>query len=261
MIVKDDDRLRKIRDEERKYHEALYANQKLFSEGSWLAKPVRTVTDFLNYFESYACVHALDLGCGVGRNSIPIAEALRSRSGKVVCVDLLASALARLTEYSREYGVSQYIETVQSDIGDYPIADDEYDYIVAVSSLEHVDSERTLASVLERMARGTRHRGVNCIIMNADIQEIDRLTGAELEPYMELNLSEDRLRSVVSSAYSGWKLEYTTTKALEFEIERDGREILLRSDCVTFVWRNTSLVNQSLVGKEELNAQERELPS
>lgn len=40
-------RITKIRDEERKYHEACYENYKLFEEGSWLSKPVKTVMDQL----------------------------------------------------------------------------------------------------------------------------------------------------------------------------------------------------------------------
>ncbi|MDQ0876282.1 hypothetical protein QFZ77_004941 [Paenibacillus sp. V4I3] len=38
-----DNRIKIIRDEERKYHEACYDNYKLFEEGSWLSKPVKTV--------------------------------------------------------------------------------------------------------------------------------------------------------------------------------------------------------------------------
>ncbi len=233
-------RLQEIREEERKYHEALYENQKLFAKGSWLAKPVRTVMEALENFAAYDYVRVLDLGCGVGRNSIPIAQFLQARSGEVVCVDLLVSALSKLEVYSREYGVGEQIRTMQSDIGDYAIAPDEYDYIVAISSLEHVESERMLVSVLGRMARGTRRCGVNCIIMSANIRETDALTGEKLEPYMELNLSEERLRQILSSAYPGWETLYTTTKALQFEIERNGRDILLTSDCVTFVVRKES---------------------
>ncbi|QTH45783.1 methyltransferase [Cohnella sp. LGH] len=89
-------RLQEIREEERKYHEALYENQKLFAKGSWLAKPVRTVMEALESFAAYDYVRVLDLGCGVGRNSIPIAQFLQARSGEVVCVDLLVSALSKL---------------------------------------------------------------------------------------------------------------------------------------------------------------------
>ena len=51
----------------------------------------------------------LDLGCGVGRNSIPIAEKLKHRNGKVVCVDILDSALNNLIKYSKKHLISQFI--------------------------------------------------------------------------------------------------------------------------------------------------------
>jgi hypothetical protein len=45
--TKMDNRIKFIRNEERKYHEACYDNYKLFEEGSWLSKPVKTVMDTL----------------------------------------------------------------------------------------------------------------------------------------------------------------------------------------------------------------------
>lgn len=228
-------KLRIIRDEERKYHEACYDHNKLFEAGSWLSKPVETVMDTLAYFNSNDNLIVLDLGCGVGRNSIPIAESMKTRTGRVICVDLLESALTKLLDYSQEFGVSEYIETKLSDIGEYLIKDNEFDYIIAVSALEHVKSEQEFIEVLERMARGTRYNGINCIIMNTNIEEIDMLTGTELEPYMELNMTTNHAQQLILSAYRGWELKFTTIKALQFDIERNNRKILLKSDCITYV--------------------------
>lgn len=58
----------------------------------------------------------LDLGSGIGRNSIPLAKSLKRRDGRVACVDLLESAIKKLIDYSKEYEVQQYIETRISDI-------------------------------------------------------------------------------------------------------------------------------------------------
>ncbi|MFD0676341.1 MULTISPECIES: class I SAM-dependent methyltransferase [unclassified Paenibacillus] len=245
-------RIETIRDGERKYHEACYDNYKLFEAGSWLHKPVKTVMETLKQFEDYGELTVLDLGCGVGRNSIPLAESIKSRSGVgrnsiplaesiksrsgvVVCVDLLESALSKLKSYSREYGVSDNIESALSDIGNYEIAANQYDYIVAVSALEHVASEQQLVQVLGRMVSGTKANGINCIIMSTNIEEIEMDSGIQLEPLMELNMTTGKAEELLARAYKGWKVLYTTVKPLQFNIERDGSSVILKSDCVTYV--------------------------
>lgn len=230
-------RITKIREEERKYHEACYENYKLFEEGSWLSKPVKTVIETLSHFDAYDDVTVLDLGCGVGRNSIPIAEALKDRGGKVVCVDLIQSALTKLQAYSEQLGVSDRIETHLSDIGDFEIPPESFDYIVAVSTLEHVDSEQTFERLLARIALGTKVNGVNCLIVNSNLQEIDVLTGDELTPFIELNLTTDHLQHLLNKHYEGWDILFTTLKKLTFNIERNGRQIHLKTDCLTYVVR------------------------
>jgi 2-polyprenyl-3-methyl-5-hydroxy-6-metoxy-1,4-benzoquinol methylase len=197
--------------------------------------------DTLSYFTSMDHIQVLDLGCGVGRNSIPIAEALKAKNGKVVCVDLIESTLTKLISYSNQYGVSEYIETRLSDIGEYVIADNEFDYILAVSALEHVESELKLIQVLENMKKGTKIYGMNCIIMNANIEEIDSITRASLEPFIELNMTTNHIQSLLSAVYTLWEVIYTTTKALEFTIVRNERQILLKSDCITYVVQRTQL--------------------
>jgi predicted O-methyltransferase YrrM len=63
----------------------------------------------------------LDLGCRLGRNSIPIAEKIKDKGGKVVCVDLLDSAIEKLEKYIEEFGVENIIETELADLGHYHI--------------------------------------------------------------------------------------------------------------------------------------------
>lgn len=230
-----DKRIDKIRAEERKYHEACYDQYRLFEAGSWLYKPVRTVMDTLAVLDSRENLSVLDLGCGVGRNSIPIAGKLQGRKGKVVCVDLLESAIEKLVSYSVAHGVSEYIEAHVCDIGDYVIAENAFDYIVAVSALEHVESEGKLEQVLERMVRGTKPHGVHCIIMSTNVQEVDPITSEKLETFMEVNMTTKQAQACLSKVYAGWELIFTTVKPLEFTIERNGRPVLLQSDCLTFV--------------------------
>ncbi|WNQ11969.1 class I SAM-dependent methyltransferase [Paenibacillus aurantius] len=238
-------RLAKIREAEKNYHEACYDNYRLFEAGSWLAKPVKTVMDTLKEFQNRPVLNILDLGCGVGRNSIPMAQALKGRTGQVVCVDLLDRALQKLEGYSREFGVKEYITTEHSDIGDYAIEEKGFDYIIAVSALEHVESEVKLIQVLDRMARGTREGGINCLIMSTQVEEVDKVTGEALDPYYELNLTTGYTRELLLSSYAGWDIRYTTVRSLQYEIERDGRAIYLKGDCLTYVFRKPE-VNKSI---------------
>ena len=98
-----------IRQEEKKYHDLCYEQYKLFEAGSWLFKPVKTVMDLMNHFDGQNNLQVLDLGSGVGRNSIPIAKN-KNTSGTVTCVDLLNSALTKLQIYSKEHDVFEAIK-------------------------------------------------------------------------------------------------------------------------------------------------------
>ncbi|MEF3309843.1 class I SAM-dependent methyltransferase [Paenibacillus sp. GYB004] len=91
----------------------------MFKPGSWLHKPVRAVMETMALVTSSdGPKTVLNLGCGVGRNSIPIASRLQGRGGKVVCVDILQSALDKLHEYGEQYGVRSSLDTRLLDIGD-----------------------------------------------------------------------------------------------------------------------------------------------
>ena len=230
-----DSRIVRIRAEERKYHEACYDNYTLFEAGTWLHKPVKSVMDMLDFFADYESLSVLDLGCGVGRNSIPMAKRLQGKSGNVVCVDLLQSALDKLMTYSDQHGVSSQIRPHLSDIADYVIPADHYDYIVAVSVIEHVESESKLASLLSNMALGTKIGGITCIIMNSNIEEVDTETGERLEALMEINLTTEQASAYLKNAFEGWTVIMSTMKPLVFNIEREKRNILLKTDCLTWI--------------------------
>ena len=89
------DRLSQIRTAEAESHTQAYANHSLFSPGSWLAKPVKTVLELLPLFEGYTQFAALDLGSGVGRNCIPVAQHFSGIPCRVDCVDILELAVAK----------------------------------------------------------------------------------------------------------------------------------------------------------------------
>ncbi|WP_168122416.1 class I SAM-dependent methyltransferase [Paenibacillus sp. HB172176] len=228
-------RVELIRSEEKKYHDFCYEQYKLFEAGSWLHKPVRSVLDILEQFEGYEDLQVLDLGSGIGRNSIPIAEAMKHRSGKVMCVDLLESAIEKLRINSEAYGVQAFIETRLSDIEHFEIEQSHYDMIIAVSTLEHLSSEDALARKLHEMRLGTAQNGVNIIIIGSNISEVGVGTSEPLDPMFEINLTTDRMLELLDTSYEGWEIQKRWTKPLAYDIERNGQPVALTTDCITFV--------------------------
>ncbi|WP_439022692.1 class I SAM-dependent methyltransferase [Bacillus thuringiensis] len=228
-------RIEYIRQEEKKYHDLCYEQYKLFKTGSWLYKPVKTVMDLIDHFEGQKNLQVLDLGSGVGRNSIPIAQKIKNASGTVTCVDLLDSALTKLQTYSKEYDVIKNIKTEQAAIENYYIVPNTYDYIVAVSSLEHVKSEEDLTNVLHSMKKGTKTGGINCLIINSNIQEIDLHTNEELDALIEINLPTDDMIHLLKSIYKEWLEIKIEIKELAYDIVRNKRHIQLKTNAITFV--------------------------
>ncbi|QWU45421.1 class I SAM-dependent methyltransferase [Bacillus sp. NP247] len=228
-------RIKYIREEEKKYHDLCYDQYKLFEAGSWLYKPVKTVMDMMVFFEGQNNLQVLDLGCGVGRNSIPIAQKIMNSGGTVTCVDLLDSALTKLQIYSKEHGVFEYIKAEQSAIEDYYIPFNTYNYIVAVSSLEHVKSEEDFKKVLHSMKYGTKSGGINCLIVNSSIQEIDLETNQELDALIENNLSKEEMIRTLKSVYTEWQEIKVEIKNLAYNIVRNGKHINLKTNAITYV--------------------------
>lgn len=231
------DRVAYIRSEEKKYHDFCYENYNLFEPGSWLYRPVKTVINLLDEYKNQENLSVLNLGSGIGRNSIPIAESLKSRNGKVVCVDLLESAIDKLRSYSQKFGVKQYIVTRLSDIEQFRIEQDEYDIIISVSAMEHVSSERALEIKLKEMTLGTKTNGSNCIIIGSNISEVNLENGQELDPMFEVNISTERMMELLDNQYTGWEVKKRFVKQLEYEIDRNGEPVKLTTDCITYVAR------------------------
>lgn len=104
--------LQSIRESERNSHIELYSSEELYKEGSWLNKPIKTVTDLFPLFADYKEFRALDLGSGVGRNSIAIAKQFQRISCQVDCVDILELAIEKLYFNAEKHGVAHCIHGV-----------------------------------------------------------------------------------------------------------------------------------------------------
>lgn len=222
--------------EEMAYHEDFYRQHQIFQPGSWLAKPVKTVMDAFELLNGRQ-TSILDLGCGVGRNSIPLAQKLVE--GNVICVDLLETALSILIENARNYDVEQFIAPVHADAEHFLITPDSFDFIVACSCLEHVSTEEALIKVLNGMQTGTRKDGVHCILMSTEVRELDLRRKAEEEGNIELNLGTDKAFEVLHLLYKDWEILKSFAVPQKIIERKRGREIEFKSNWITFVARNS----------------------
>lgn len=93
-----------------------------------------TERDFL--FEKIThCDEVLDMGCGTGRFTLPLAKKAR----KVTGLDLSAAMIAKAQEKARRLSLN--IEFCESDMSHMPFADASFDVVVSMLALMHIPLE------------------------------------------------------------------------------------------------------------------------
>lgn len=238
MIFTDNNRLKQIREAEKESHIRMYTENALYSDGGWLSKPIRTVLDIVPLFEGYQELRILDLGAGVGRNCIPFAQRYRKISCRIDCVDILEVATRILQENAKAHEVSSAIFGITSPIETYSIPPKEYDLIMAISSLEHVESEEIFWKKAREICKGIRRNGIVCLVLNSNVVERDPLTGEELSPQFEVNLGTEDLQTRLKDLFKGWQELKSTVAHQKYEIPRGEIVVELETDVVTYVARN-----------------------
>ncbi len=228
--------LKSIREAEKQSHIEVYSTAKLFESGSWLQKPVKTVTDLFEYFKDYNKINVLDLGCGVGRNCIPIAKEFKGKC-TADCVDILDFAIDELNKNSIEYDVDNEINGIVSSIDNFTIKDNYYDLIIAVSALEHIDSVESFKNKLKEICSGTRKNGIVCLIINSEITEINKESGKKLIPQFEVNMKTAELLDLLKETFNGWEIIKSTVRNQRYDIPRQNCVADLSTDVVTVVVR------------------------
>lgn len=231
------ERIRRIRCSEAASHTEVYSANTLFESGSWLAHPVKTVQELVPLFTPCTELHILDLGCGVGRNCIPFAQALQDIPCRIDCVDILELAIMKLQENARKYGVADSIHGIVSSIDDYSIPENTYDLILAVSALEHVADEYTFCRKLQQIRDGIRSNGIACLIVNTAVRETDLQTGRPCTPQFEVNLPTRRCRELLQAVFSGWEVIRHTCSEQQYSVPRDGHPGKIETSVLTYAVR------------------------
>lgn len=232
-----DNRIKQIRESEKKSHIEMYSNEELYKSDSWLKKPIKTVQELIPLFHDYEKLTVLDLGCGVGRNSIPIAYEYKDIACSIDCVDILDLAIEKLYVNAKEYVVQSNIHGVVNTIEEFAVKENYYDFIMAISSLEHVESEGSFIKKLEEIKQGTNKCGIVCFVVNSNVKEFDKVTGNEISAQFEVNLPTEKIQAIFNDIFKGWNLLKTTVSEQQYDIPRENGINELTTSVVTFVAR------------------------
>jgi SAM-dependent methyltransferase len=208
-----------------RYHEDFYATHELFEAGSWLHKPSPFVMRSLAHLDTGRPLVAVDLGAGVGRHTIPVADRLPEGS-YVVAVDLLPLAAQRLHRNAEAAGVRDRVQAVVADLDSVALAPDSVDWLVSVSALEHATGLEMLERVLGGCQRATRTGGLNCLIIGTEKVEIDA-AGRSRPARVEFHLPAVDAEALLERMYADWeRLEYSSA-AFAVDEDRDGESYTL----------------------------------
>lgn len=237
MVLFMEKRIEKIRESEKRSHIEMYSNEELYKSNGWMKKPIKIIQELLPLFEGYQELQVLDLGCGVGRNSIAIARAYQNINCIVECVDILELAIEKLYMNASEHGVAPFIRGYVDSIENYVIGQNCYDFIIAVSALEHVETEDAFVKKLREIRDGIRDNGIVCMVVNSDVKERDKDTGVTLPAQFEVNYSTENLQRIMNDTFRGWKVIKSTVKEQQYDIPRENGISNLTTNVVTLVVR------------------------
>jgi tellurite methyltransferase len=219
------------------YHKQLYTDNVLFGKGtSWLEKPDQGIINLVKHnFIGRTNIRVLDLGSGVGRNAVPVAEMIGKFGGTITCVDYLDIAIGKLREYAAKYHVSEYIEGVVSPIEEFEIKPDTYDFVIALSVLNHAENKDKMIQIMKDIAQSVRKNGYIFISLMTDSGEYDAETGVKLESDIEVELSFTEASVLLKHIYNGWNIKKLTKNPYGEKYERNGKEIRWTTDYLIFI--------------------------
>ena len=231
------DRVDRIRKSEKKSHTIMYSNEELYQTDSWLNKPIKTVQELMPLFSDYRELRVLDLGCGVGRNCIAIAKEFKAINCVIDCVDILEIAIQKLYYNAKNHNVESNILGKVETIENFKVNPNTYDLIMAISALEHVDTEEAFVHKLVEIRDGLKQKGVVCLVINSNVREWDKATGQAVSAQFEINVDTDNLKILLEDIFGEWKIIKETIREQQYDIPREFGVSDLKTNVVTLVAR------------------------
>lgn len=222
-----------------KYHREFFKKAKLFENGTWVAESEGYLLKLVEeYFGEKKNIQILDLGCGIGRNAIPMAKIIGPNGGKVTCVDVLDIAIEKLKENSEKYGVLNYIESQIKEVENFFIKKDYFDLVLSFNVLEHgVSNEGAFFKVIEDIKNGTKNGGLNYLGITTNLEELDAKTFEKLPKDIVYDASFEKARSDLEDVYKDWEILSAEKTFYKEEYVKNGKMIVWKSDFLTFVAR------------------------
>ncbi len=93
---------------------------------------------------------------------------------------------------------------------------------MAVSALEHIDSEESFIRKLSEIKDGIKENGIVCLVINSNVRETNAETEEALEAQFEVNLPTEKLQSLLENIFSDWRVLKTGVTTQEYDIPRNG---------------------------------------
>lgn len=172
-------------------------------ENERLQDQAGTLEDLLHSDTSYpAGCTVLEAGCGVGAQTVPLAQ--RSPDARFTSVDISADSIAEARKKIDAAGVTN-VRFQQADIFDLPFAAESFDHVFVCFVLEHLSRPVEALKILNRLLRrgGTMtviegdhgstyfhpdssaaHRAIQCLVELQRMAGGDALIGRQLYPLM-----------------------------------------------------------------------------
>lgn len=229
-------KIKDIRQEEAFYHINHYQNYSLESQDSWLGYPVKELIELgIDISNKKDTTSFLDLGCGIGRNSIPIVTNSQSSYLKVDCVDILSSAIEQFSQFVKRNNFKESFNFFISDIVEFNFFDKTYDFIFSVSTLEHLRDKNQLIKILNTIRNSVVKEGYIYLVLNTEVTEFLKDEQQEIIPFIEINLSTSEMYEVLNCTFKDWVILSKETKKLSFQIERSIGDVEMTTNAITFV--------------------------
>lgn len=224
-----------IRGLNRAYHRNLYLTKELFKPGSWLAKPETRIIGLVDkYLTGRPRVTVLDLGSGVGRNAIPVARKIRALGGKVICVDILDTAISKLDAYARKYHVASAVTGYCQPVEDFRIEPGGYDFIFSHSVLNQLGTRKILRRVIVDIMTGTKKGGINYLSLVCDLEKTDAATGEKLPQDVEVPLTLEEASKLLHDLYGNWQMIENTTDRYQERYKEADVNLIWKADFLIF---------------------------
>lgn len=192
-------------------------------------------------FQEYKNLKVLDLGCGIGRNCIPIALAYKSINCTIDCVDILDLAIEKLCANAAKYGVQSSINGIVKPIEDFTIEKGKYNFIIAVSALEHIDTEASFINKLVEIREGICPNGIVCLVINSNIKEYDKISGVSIPAQFEINLPTEKIQAILNETFIGWNIIKSTIREQQYEVPRESVISNLKTSVISYVAQKVTI--------------------